>query len=603
VVVLLAIAGLLAWGALLEANHGQAQARWFVYDSVWLFGLLALLGLHACCAVITLWPWRLQHIGFVLMHVGLLVLLTGALQSQLGGIEGRVSLVESETADHLILDRVDQLTMFWIGQPQERSLEFAFQGGPVDWPPGKTIELGDVDGISARVLGYYPQATAKESWVADESAQGGPAVHFSVIGPTDTRVAEGWLVDQQFGDAVSVGPIRLQLRQAVSERMVEDFRAPPTDSLGEKGMLTMYLDDEVQRVAVDTGVGRKIPLGPSGAEVEIAAYLPNAVPDRLGNFTTKGEQPKNPMLELRVYLPGEKQPLRQIAFAKNPLLNLDGVYARLCPVKFRYEHASVQHQNGVDLLQTTEGKLLGRLCVAAQWDLPREVHSDDAFDLPGQFRIQIAKHLPHAKRLVTFEAVDNASSRKARNKDQPAALVEIKSRGTSKQIWLRRADPAYGQQALPLPGGVLALSYEAARAPLGFSLKLEEIRRDTKPGNASNEIVSSVVRVVDLQQDLNEQHEISAGRPFTYRGFTFCEAGPVDAARTGKPTVFLVTHNPGSYLEYAGSLALCIGLAIMFATRTYLRSRRIVAVVPMPLALKPAVKSNARRQEPLQQAA
>jgi len=602
-VLLLALAGVLAWGSLLAARHGSAQARWFVYESAWFFGFLALLGLHGFCAAASRWPWQPRHAGFVVTHMGLLVLLAGGIQSYWGGVEGQISLAENDTIDHLVLTRGDQVSAFWVGRPQEASFEFSFEGGPVDWPAGKSLDLGEVDGVSAHVLAYHPRAIATETWVADESRQGGPAVQFTASGPAGVRVAEGWLADQQFGDAFLVGPIRLQLQQAASERMVEDFLAPPADDLGEQGRLTMYYADIVERVAVDRSVGQKISLGMSGVAVEIADYLPNAVPDRLGQFTTKGEQPKNPMLELRVHLPGEDQPLRQIAFAKDPLLNLDGVYPRLCPVKFRYEHAAMQPGSAVELLQSGEGKLLGRLCSAGCRESPRVLHPGDSFDLPGQFRLQIVGHIPNARRQVTYEASNVSSSRIGSDESQPAALVEITAGDKSEQIWLRRGDPTYGQSTLTMPGGVLALSYAASRVPLGFALKLVEIRRQASPGNADIAGNSSIVLVVDPRRHLDEQHVIALNRPLTHGGFTIYQTDSGEAARGRNVSTFLVTRDPGRILKYAGSFAICAGLAFMFVRRAYVPSCRKVAARPTALSPEHGAKSDERQQPPLRRAA
>jgi hypothetical protein len=339
-----------------------------------------------------------------------------------------------------------------------------------------------------------------------------------------------------------------------------------------------------------------------GLEVEIAAYLPNAVPDRLGNFTTKGQQPKNPMLELRVHLPGEDQPLRQIAFAKDPLLNLDGVYPRLCPVKFHYEHAAVQLQSAVELLQSGDGKLLGRLVSAGRRESPRELHSGDGFDLPGQFRLQITSHLPHAKRKVTYEASSASSSSKSRDENQPAALVEAAVGGKAESIWLRRGDPTYGQTTLEMPGGTLALSYEAAQVPLGFSVQLDEIHREENPSDPGNPIISSVVRVIDPQQHLDRQFQISIEQPLAYRGLSINQ-GPVNAAHRGNVSNFLVTRDPGRMLKHGGSIALCAGLAIMLVMRGYVRSYRMLALDSTSVATRPAAQGKEVPHEALRRAA
>jgi hypothetical protein len=569
VVLLATLAAVLAWATLLEAKHGSAYSRWYVYESSWFFGLLALLGIHSFCAAASRFPWQRQHTGFVVTHAGLLVLLAGAVWSFWEGVEGRVSLGEGETTQHMVLAHRGQVTAFWVGRPQEAPFEFTFDGGPVNWPAGKILDMGAVDGVKARILAYYPHAIPDESWVADASNLGGPAVQFKASDQTKTPIAEGWLADQQFGDAVAVGPIRLQLQRAATDRMLEDFLQPPVDDLGEKGRLVIYFGDAVERVSLDTRLGQKIPLGSTGVTVEILEYLPNAVPDKLGNFTSKGAQPKNPMVELRVYLPDQEQPLRQIAFAKDPLLNLDGVYPRVCPVKFRFYHAAVQQETAVELLQTSDGTLFGRLCTAGHYTSQGELHPGDRLDLPGNFRLDIVAHIPHSKRQVTFTTSGSVTGKKARDKSEPAALVEISVGDKAEQVWLRRNDPAYGQSTLALPGGTLALSYEDGRVPLGFSLGLIECRRELNPGRVGNAAFSSKVRVVDPQRGLDQERLISMNQPLTHGNITFYQSSSGEAGHGRKTSTFHVASDPGRPLKYGGSLMICLGIAVMFSTRAY----------------------------------
>ena len=68
--------------------------EWYVYDSPWFLGLLAMLGVTILAAALVRFPWRKHQLGFVVTHAGLLVLLAGSMQTFLAGIEGQVSLQE-----------------------------------------------------------------------------------------------------------------------------------------------------------------------------------------------------------------------------------------------------------------------------------------------------------------------------------------------------------------------------------------------------------------------------------------------------------------------------------------------------------------------------
>jgi len=572
IVLLTALAAALVAANVLEVNHGSAWSRWFIYESRWFVALLALLGIHILCAVASRFPWKVRHAGLVIACAGLLTVIAGALQSFLLGFGGSISLGRGEMSDQIVLSDRGQITAFRVGRSKDAALEFAFDGGPVDWTPGKVLDLGTASAIKARILGYYRYGQASETWIADASPQGGPAVRYRAIAQNGNPIAEGWLVDQMFGDAVAVGPIRLDLQRAASDRMLEDFLRPPIDRLGKRGLLAMYLRDAVTHVPFDTYAGGKIRLGNTGAAVEIAEYLPNARPDHLGNFSSKDDLPRNPMVELRVYLPGEKQPLRQIAFAKDPLLNLDGVYPVVCPVKFRFDHPAVQRQTAVELLQTSDGRLFGRLFSGGRYAVAGELRCGSQIEVPGICQVEITQHVPRAKRELTFAPDLAGPDRTADAASEPAALVELTVGGQSEQAWLRRSDSAYGQTVLAMPGGPIGVSYDHAKMPLGFSLQWIGSRQDSRRGATASKAKSLTLRVVDRQHGLDHEHVIAAGEPLRLGNlaiFLADESSPGPEAAS-----FVVSCDPGRTWKYCGGMIIGVGIAVMCCTRAYAALRR-----------------------------
>ena len=49
-------------------------------------------------------------------------------------------------------------------------------------------------------------------------------------------------------------------------------------------------------------------MGDSGLTVEIVEYHANSMSSK-GKFNSKGTEPKNPMLQLQVHVPGQKEPI------------------------------------------------------------------------------------------------------------------------------------------------------------------------------------------------------------------------------------------------------------------------------------------------------
>jgi hypothetical protein len=333
--------------------------------------------------------------------------------------------------------------------------------------------------------------------------------------------------------------------------------------------LTACYQDAVQQIPVKGNTGQTVAIGNSGASVEIVEYLPNARPEKMGRFVTKGDEPKNPMLELRVHLPDEKAPIRQVAFAKDALLNLDGVYARECPVKFRYRHAAVKAEPAVEFLQAADGTLHGRTISDGQPGFSGVVTTGARIPIGKGFELTVTEYLPHAESTLSFESagVDG------KNRPEPAALVEIRSGDAARQVWLQRNDLHYGLRKVIMPEGSLMVRYGYGELPLGFALKLEDFRREVNPGRNGDAAFASQVRVIDEEMEWEESHEISMNEPLTHRRYTFYQSGFNEGEHGRESSVLSVGYDPGRPIKYAGSLMICTGIAIMFYMRAYFFKR------------------------------
>jgi hypothetical protein len=414
---------------------------------------------------------------------------------------------------------------------------------------------------------HHPRV--QERWVADEARIGGAAVRFKVSDSTGRHVAESWLVDQQFGEPGIIGPLQLRLERAVNAAMVEDFQDPPTENLGDQGLLLAYYGDDVVRIPVDDNVGRSLPLGESGVRVEIVESLANARPDRLGRFTSADDRPLNPMLELRVDLPETAEPLRQVAFAKDPTLNLDGVYGRLCPVTFRYLHPAVASRVDVALLQTGDGKLFGRTNADGHATFCGAIALGETLEVHGGFKLHVVDYLPHAMRQISFEPTPREDRRPLQEPGEPAALIELTVDGAQQQVWMRRNDPLYGRRIINTAAGTIVLQFEHARAPLGFSLQLADFERQPNPGGVGDAAFTSRVRLVDEERGVDAEHVISMNEPLTYAGRTFYQANFEEAGHGRETSTLSVSVDPGRPLKYSGGLLVCLGIVIMFYMRAY----------------------------------
>jgi hypothetical protein len=421
--------------------------------------------------------------------------------------------------------------------------------------------MGEISDVRLRVLKFYDHARTIEEWQADPSQQGGPALRFVFSGPDDARVAEDWLAAESFGAESFFGPTRLSFQRAPDGSLLNDFLAPPDKDMDPQGVLSLHYAGKMIRVAVSKNVGKNLVVGDGGLSVRIKAYLPNARPSNSGRFASAGEDPKNPMLELQVDLPGDKGTIRQIAFARLPFLNLDGIHGQNCPVKFWYHHPAVHSESGVEFLQTPDGKLYCRVGNGGTYRGRGLVKEGDRVELAGGFKVQVAKYLRSARQDVTFAPVEVAPGESG---PEAATQVEVTTGGKTEQIWLKRNDEAYGIGRIFTPQGLLTLTFVYETLPLDFSLKLLKFTHGLNPGRMGDASFSSSVLLLDPQRNIRQQREISMNEPLVHDRYTFYQSSFQESAEGKDASILTVAYDPGQFLKYLGSVLICLGCFLMF---------------------------------------
>jgi cytochrome c-type biogenesis protein CcsB len=571
VMLLAGLAAILAVATLLESANGREYALWHVYKSAWFMALLGLLSLNILAAMLVRFPWRSRHAGFLLAHVGVLAVLAGAFLTFLTGVEGQLVLEEGQSGDRLVMVDRDQLAVTSAQHEKGFRSILAFDPGPTDWPEHTTLRLGTAGGVKLELLKYYRHARTEEHWDEAPESIGVPAVQVALASPDGKPMIDQWFVADPFADEVYLGPVRLLFQRAVAASMLEDFISPPAVDTKKNpdGILSLHYEGRMYRIPVRENLGKKVPVGKSDVRVEIVSYLPDARPDAAAHFKTVSQQPNNPLLELKVYVPGKDKPLRQIAFAKNPLLNLDNMHGWNCPVKLWYHHPAVVPEAGVQFLQTPDGKLHYRVIAKGKMTAHGEAKSGSRIPTSDRLRLSIAKYLPHARLTIKFLPVRATDTDETA--PESAVLVRVSAGGDSQEIWLRRADPDYGYQQISTPEGPVVIAFGYETAPLGFSLKLVQFRHEMNPGMMGDASFASSVRVIDTAKDVNKPAEIAMNQPLTYGGYTFYQSS-FGGSDSGKQTsVFTVASDPGRLLKYLGCLLTCFGVFGVFYGRSVLR--------------------------------
>ncbi|MFO0817515.1 MAG: hypothetical protein U1A77_06210 [Pirellulales bacterium] len=584
IVLLVTIALSLIFATIYEARRGGELARWYFYDAGWFVGLLATLAANLAANSIGRLPWRRDDFGAITIRLGGALLLVGVLRTSLAGIAGQVIVSDDQLVDTFLVPQRSLLAVSWANQSDVPDYRFEFTGGPVAWASHQTLDLGELDGMRARVLKYLPRARAVSQWKPDESGRGGAYLRFTLVPPGGVTPPPQELADEGYGDELVVGPLIVRLEPSLSRAYVDDFLAPTPKAeresqWGKAGRLRIYFKDERKQLDVQEQLNQRIPIGDSGVAVQIVRYLPHARPDAHGRFHPGGEEPRNPVVEIDVYLPGEEKPRRQLAFAKQPLLTLDGVAGAVCPVKFRFDHPAVLPPSGVDLLRVDSTTLWARVIQDGEYRVERVLPSASRIKLAAGFEFQIVEYLPHARREVHFESPDDSPTKP---QDDSAALhsgvmstgfaipefdaaaeVEIGIADIRQQFWVSRNIPLESAPVLHTPQGPLRVHFATATRPLGFQLGRASALRDQSAVAATSKTSSSEDDGYVVAKG-SEQPLVKLQTGNTTRvGETALQIRSIENAGHGRTRAVIdVACDPGRPWKYAGTLIAGLGAVL-----------------------------------------
>ena len=110
-VLLITIAGAIAFATVMESKFDSEVARYYIYNNLWFNIWLLTLGLNLFCAALTRWPWQRKHVGFVVTHAGIILMLIGSVVGRIWGFEAFVTLDKTKPPETHLIMHEDVLTI------------------------------------------------------------------------------------------------------------------------------------------------------------------------------------------------------------------------------------------------------------------------------------------------------------------------------------------------------------------------------------------------------------------------------------------------------------------------------------------------------------
>ena len=215
VFVILSIAVSASIGTIYEAKYNAAIASTVVYRSWWFSCILGLFISNLFCAAMSRFPWKSQHIGFLVTHIGIITLILGSILTRYAGTDGQLILGVGETGKNIQTSDT-YLTVFAskVGGSYERVFHERIAFRPemekktwnLDVDPIEYLESGDKDRAQLHLLHWHVKA---ERLLKVENAKEGElgvsALRFRIIG-SRTKIEEWMFLNTDGGSKIDLGP-------------------------------------------------------------------------------------------------------------------------------------------------------------------------------------------------------------------------------------------------------------------------------------------------------------------------------------------------------------------------------------------------------------
>jgi ResB-like family len=216
VVVMVTLAVTCLSATIYESKHGTAAAQRDVYTTSWFAAILVTLGVNIFCVLISRYPWKKHHIGFVLAHIGILTLLTGSLWSLHWGFDGNMALFEGDTSDRVRL--LNKVVDVQTAAGDVTRVDFDFEKSP---PAPDRPRRFPLKGSAATLVveEFAPHVRVTEGFAAASS--GPPALHFLLKAPFATQ--DAWLSTDDEHSHLDFGPASFDFRAADTPPPAADF--------------------------------------------------------------------------------------------------------------------------------------------------------------------------------------------------------------------------------------------------------------------------------------------------------------------------------------------------------------------------------------------
>lgn len=525
VLALVAIA--LGVGTFLESTQNVRIARQYVYGASWFIGVMVLMCVSLTFAVVSRYPWKRRHIGFITVHAGLVGLVVAGFWSMIGRIDGHLALEEG-TMSSVVETEQEQLEVLQHNAGKFDSLE------SVPGPDGAmSLTLA---GVSVQVLERW-ENSRDEEFIADDSPLPLRAIEIAPMpGPQTLWVGQ----EDQAGPA----PTLMGLKVLV---LPEGSAWSPPSAAAEAGNEYVFVVGAERFVL--RGVGDEAL--PGWKIIDLKRFERAVV---TGDTIVEGPagSPRNAAVQVKIS-DGKGTTEQHTAFENfadlvmgKPLEGSGNSASRLVAGGLKAEPETLVVFGTVGSTQIGYIGLDGKGRV-----IPVEQKYPMVLNLASR-EVRIMRQLARAHQSIRTVKMPVAKD------NRPALLVRIGDGTELRTIsWKGMVELTTADNRL------VALHFGPRRVQLPFTVRLADFRKTDYPGTEMAMAYQSDVGL-SIGGGPEQKYEIYMNHPFKHGPWKVYQSGFMGE----QISVFSVMRDPGLGLTYISSVVLCLGVFITFYSRS-----------------------------------
>ncbi len=526
-----------------ESFYGTPFTQKVFYQAGWFDFFLGLVWINIFCATLTRYPFKNQHIGFVITHIGILMLLAGTLLTRLFGIEGQMTVFEGSTKN-TISQEGDRIKIVF---PSRESISVGLPSSlkklPYELPVFKDM---NEKAFITKILKHASETQEIEEGTAKDPIK--YALQATMTSDTVGLHEPFWLMtndpESRGTSAKRIGPARIELKAGKAQINAHQ------PSL----LITKKSSQETFSIELKENNPSEIPLGESGLAVHHLTYYPHAkiadqklvnAPQEIGfnpavEFQVQDDQGKIEHHTKFMMFP-DFNSLR--GGTSNNFFDLDVRLAILRSPSFTVyasDEGPWTYRITSSQKPPTEGPLIPGQEISTGW---------------MDIKIKTGRLFNHAKISRIFQESKEPSS-----ENVALEITTVKEDNTRTNRWLTADRPI----RFETKRGTVQIALGPKEKAVPFSLKLKDFRKVDYPGTGSPVSFESDVTLTDPKENIKMEKTIRMNKPLDYQGYRIFQSSYMQDERLGEGSVFTVAKNPGIRLIYPGAAILFIGVALLF---------------------------------------